>query len=424
MHKRFEELIPFYIAQTLPEADRRAVEAYLAQSKEARQTLAEWQAIANAVYDDAAKKAVGLPPLSPQVRQAIQQPRAAGSTVPTRETQRVIYPPPQAFTAARRLPVTLVAALLTLILFGGLVAYMATRSPIGTQGSGDGTSVAMLTEEVGSPTPTPTPLTPTATRDLGIVNPTPIPQGDSGNTVAPAPQESQTFENQSFNLDAGTETSTGGSPDAQIRLAEPQIPTGDCILFSRTGAEVSIHRSPSLSTEVIGVLQAGQTLVTWVYSGDGWYQVFIADQGTVGWVSAALIQLSGSCNTLPLPSPTASDGASFPQICSAQTLSTSVNLYAGPGRTYDVLNTLGAFSLPEVLARSDNGWLRVKLMIGSIWWTGWLAESDLTLLNPCNLLPVIPSAGYPPEAAPIYEQTMPSSTPTAEPPPESTLAVE
>lgn len=414
MHKKFEDLIPFYVAQTLPDDERRAVETYLAQSKEAQQEVADWHAIASVVYEDAARHAVGLPPLSPKVLDAIRQSQGRYSSEPTLETLQVVVPPARP-TVNRWMSLTMAAAVLMVVLFAGLLASMAARGSIDLTGSdGGGTSIVMLTEESSSQTPlstlSPT-VTPLVTRDMGIVTLTPQTSTRIPDTAVPPAVIQPTTVPQDDGSRGSEEATASESRQAEMAALGAFLP-GECTLMSRTGADVPIHRFPSQSSEVIGFITSGQTLRTWVYSGDGWYETGIFDASTiVGWVSAALVQVSGDCANLPLPSPTATQTTTGVGVCAVEPVPTVLNMYAGPGSGYAILNAISPGAQPDILAVSDNGWLRVAWMIGDNRWIGWIPSTSVTLTGNCDTLPGVGAAGYPPEAMPVWSTPTPAITP-------------
>jgi hypothetical protein len=67
-HKRWQELIPFYLAQTLDETEQREFEIYLNHHRaQCEPILSEWRSIASAVWQQSNEEARKLPALSPHV---------------------------------------------------------------------------------------------------------------------------------------------------------------------------------------------------------------------------------------------------------------------------------------------------------------------------------------------------------------------
>ncbi|MFN8452756.1 MAG: zf-HC2 domain-containing protein, partial [Anaerolineae bacterium] len=74
MHNNWEELLPFYIAGTLPKNETTRLENHLSRCDECRRSLDEWRLIADVVRADASSQMRALPPLSNHVlRLAAQQ---------------------------------------------------------------------------------------------------------------------------------------------------------------------------------------------------------------------------------------------------------------------------------------------------------------------------------------------------------------
>lgn len=434
MRDRFEELLPYYVAQTLSEADRRAVEQYLRESKAARQSLAEWRAIARAIQAEATSHANQLPPLSPRLRAAIQQPQSAVSleaTVPVRslpslaETQRQVR--------GWRLPVTLAAALITMILFGGLVAFMVTRTPPqdASLSEGNGVSVALVTQTVTPLQPTVTatviPAQPAVRDDMGILS---VPF-DPGAPASPTTALSNAAAAAATPGIGGGQLPPATIPDHAADTAPSleiaplsagsNLNSNECLVSSRTGADVPVHRQASLDSEAVDTLRSGEVMRLWVTTGAGWYQVGRIGAGIAGWVPAGSVQLNGPCDTLPQPSPTMTGTLVIDEVCTARSPDGAVvNMLAGPGADYEMLNAFGGGDAPRVLARSDTGWYRLALSIGGAVWYGWVMAAQIDLRGQCDMLPLMAAAGYPPEISPLNPGTA-TPTPAFVPPATETV---
>ncbi len=313
-HKPWEDLIPFYVAQTLPLPDAAALERHLAHCPDCRQSVDEWRAIAAAVRVEASRQASWLPPLSPRVSAAPQAISANGAgqhdayVLPT-------YPRRQA-----RLSLTLAAALLTVLLFGGLLALMASRLP-SQQDVSDATSVAAapgvtLTPRRGAtvmPTPTailissPTPTAFNTSQDLGILpsrtptatpfvvylTPTTMPL-----VVYLTPTRLPSTAVQPTN-------SSGGGGMAQPQFAPPSstpLPWPACTASPIGVEDVRVFAGPGTDQPFTGILRAGEVAQVTAYAS-GWYVVILPD-GNFGWVPGAAVKLDGVCDTLLSPSAT------------------------------------------------------------------------------------------------------------------------
>jgi hypothetical protein len=97
-------------------------------------------------------------------------------------------------------------------------------------------------------------------------------------------------------------------------------------------------------------------------------------------------------------------------VCSVISSSDSaVRMLAGPGDQYTILNVFSQNEAVPVVAKSDNGWYRVLLLIWTTEWYGWVNPEQVNLVGNCSDLAIIASQGYLPETPPQY-----SVTPTAQ----------
>ncbi|MFN8421424.1 MAG: zf-HC2 domain-containing protein [Anaerolineae bacterium] len=133
IHAQVEELLPFFVAGTLPPQEGDFVRQHLAACPRCKQSLTEWFEIAHAVRTEAASWSTKLPPLSPRVRA-----RLRSSKTVTNSSSRF-----------NRLSLTLVAAMITVVFISGVLLYSRNR--------GDNTEVA------AAPTETQTVIPPTFT---------------------------------------------------------------------------------------------------------------------------------------------------------------------------------------------------------------------------------------------------------------------
>ncbi len=166
MHNPWEEMIPFYIAGTLPRTDSQRLERHLSGCDECRHSLESWRAIAGVVRAQASGQMRDLPPLSPRVlEQAAQSGRGRRSTM---TSAYAAAPEPRRYGS---LPVTMIAAVITVVMFGGLLALMVLRGlpapnatnvgllPTVTE-TVSGTPQIIIIEPSASPTNTDTPIPP------------------------------------------------------------------------------------------------------------------------------------------------------------------------------------------------------------------------------------------------------------------------
>ncbi|MEL6406075.1 MAG: zf-HC2 domain-containing protein [Chloroflexota bacterium] len=305
-HQEWSDKIPFYIAQTLSPDEKRRFEAHLADCEICQAELAEWQPIAAAVWREGDEVAQSLPPLSQEVYNRLtyrdREPSSRFSANPPRprednlasvperpRTEAIDLPTVRRF----RVPATLVAGIVMVILFGSLIVYL-NRPTIGTEPEiilsaaptqdiiidATGDSEGVFGSGQASETPeTPTLSVATEEGDLGQMQPeatnTPSPQPTATHTEVPAP------------------TATVDDKDANTRDTGAN-PNG-CIGTNTRGNTVSVLDSNVDGSEITS-LEAGDA--AWVYldTGGGWYQVFV-DNGTyIGFVPSDDLTLSGNCN--------------------------------------------------------------------------------------------------------------------------------
>ena len=67
MHNLWEEMLPFYIAGSLPKAEATRLERHLEHCETCSQSMSDWKLVAAAVRAEAASQMRALPPLSADV---------------------------------------------------------------------------------------------------------------------------------------------------------------------------------------------------------------------------------------------------------------------------------------------------------------------------------------------------------------------
>ncbi len=393
MHNPWEELIPFYIANTLPPRQTRALESHLATCELCRQSVEQWRAIAGAVREEATRQASGLPLLSPRLRHTI-------ATRRPRPDAALLRRP----AAAWNLSYVAVAA--AILIASGLLAVLMTRArPPIRQGS----SLSALSTPTGTrlvvATAQPTFEASVTARDFGIVTPTTIfinPPLATRTPIAPVtPISSQRASPQPTEI-----------PTDSASLGSANLSLSACTVISTSGDSVAAMRLPDVNSGLAGYLQPSAQHPVIVAVGGGWYEIYLADVGAVGWVSDTTVTLNGDCASVPAPSPTATVDLSG--LCYVSSASgSSVNIYAGPGSSYGILNRFAPDDRPDSMDVSDNGWFRINHWVGPTLWIGWVSPGDVYTSGDCSHLGLIPSAGYPPEHSPLETPTMPPATPTA-----------
>jgi len=406
MQSDWQDLIPFYVAGTLNEVDKRRLEAILAESDEARATLQEWQLIGDFVRSEAATWSRGMPPLSDVVRTTINHdvqqsdratrpnnpPVVIDEVPPAEPPQKVVpFPTSDVHEPRRekmaqsgrsvRIPFTLVAAGLMIILFGGLLFAALLREP------DDNLTAAQLLETMtravsstpdGSSTPEP---------DLGILSvpdephtPTPQAEPTDADTVVQRPQPSWT------------------------------PPPNRCVARA-ANADVNVYQQAA-ETVVIDTLPHNEYRSVSVYSDadGGWYELIRLEGGILGWVRADAVILSGPCSDLaaPSPSPTLAETEVVTAGECTVTAIAGVDaaIYETPSRSSAVIQTVADFVAIDVLSTTASGWYRVTYNASDSIWVGYMNEADASFSMACQQLDILPV----PSETPAVSAAMDTST--------------
>jgi hypothetical protein len=186
MSHEWLDLIPYYVNRTLPDGERSAFERHLASCEDCRRALDDWNQIAAVVYHDSDQWARQTPVLAARVRASLGLPassnghshyRAAfapNETLAVRSAERM-----RRLGGRARLPLTMAAAVVVVLLFGALLIALTGRgdnSPTPLSEADETRAPALtlgaVTATPGATTHAPTPtVTPGQTEDLGIMPP-------------------------------------------------------------------------------------------------------------------------------------------------------------------------------------------------------------------------------------------------------------
>ncbi len=304
MHSDWEELIPFYVAGTLPKADTSRFESHLAQCADCRKSLKAWQALADAVRAHAAAQMRDLPPLSAQVLQTAAQ--QAASRRYEADTLR-------AARARRRYSttsVTLMAAVFTVVLLGGLLGFMVLSGSLPQQGSGVAQLPTATPTVVPSQTDTPAPTASSTPAPQIIViepsetpvSPTPSPTRVSPTSAPPTSRPPATIIPTRIPPTPLPPT-TEVTEDFQQFAIQPSPLKQDCtVRAASSGSAVKIYGGPDTSYPVLGTFSSSDELVALGVTSSGWYRLQYppgSDLGA-GWVPRDQTTASGDCTSLPL----------------------------------------------------------------------------------------------------------------------------
>src|SRR5262245_14987269 len=119
MHEQWEDLIPFYVAQTLAPYEVTALERHLNTCATCQTSVREWSYLATAVREEAARQARELPPLSAAIRRYVSKMSSAPLVSEAQAYQTAVSQPVNIpVRRPQSMRVTLAAAIVTLVLFG------------------------------------------------------------------------------------------------------------------------------------------------------------------------------------------------------------------------------------------------------------------------------------------------------------------
>ena len=291
-------------------------------------------------------------------------------------------------------PLTGLAAALAVILFGALLVFLSARDR-----EQEPTQVAMLsivtvTREQRPPaTEKPVVTRAAADSDLGILplaTVTPQPTHPASSTPA-----------------ASTTPPPGPQATSATDINDTALMPGTCAVSTIGGATVPLYRYPDVTSDPVGQITADQSLVTYVRSENGWYEIIEIGPGILGWAPGSSLTLTGGCADLPLP--TATIGA---QECVGFIAGDRVELRGGPGDSFSVIDAVTLGDRVDVIAQSDNGWYRITHQVAPSVFLGWIPMTTITISGACGALPIVASAGYDPQ---FPETPVPTSTYTPTP---------
>lgn len=406
-HVHYEEMIPFYVARTLPPDEAQALEKHLATCAVCRQSLAEWRIIAAATWEDADALVKNIPPLSAEVRSSVKAPLNgfnAELTAPIPVARHLRARHSKKRKRVLLAPVSLVAAVIIMILFGGLLVLMlghATRpqNPI--------EPATALEDDIGNFAAPPNLQSQTDIRsDLGILAPV---AKDNIPDASPSAQPLSVTLSSTPILALSLTATLSSSPPV-----DPTIP--ECFVTPNNRQPVTIHQWPGREQPIVGQMGGDEVLRVYVTDGQNWYNIIRMGEGILGWVSGEDVMLQGFCDNLWLPTPTMMATPNLGQISPCQATHANLapmDLYSGPGTAYQVLGLVTAGATVDVLARGDNDWYRVNAYLGNRSVIGWLSPSQLAFSGDCTVLPIISvTEGYPSEATLMPTVAPPTATST------------
>lgn len=373
MHKKWIDLIPFYITGVLSESDKNGLEQHLKKCEGCYLVLQEWMEIANVVHSMAIEKSQLLPPLAPRVREQVLKgetatlqpnPNRKFQSFPTQWATSENHPSPIPKYLGKRMniPITLVAVGILVVAFVGVLILMVNRNL-----NGENAFLASNNSTLVSPDPPPT-ITATSrgSEDFGIISPT-------------------------LPLHSTPSLETGGIGGDSDSL--PDFGTNNfdeiCHIGIDSSASIAVYVSPTISSEINGYIDAGELWLAVVHSGDDWYNVFDQESGLHGWVLDEGIIFSGNCDNLPLPTPMGGAEISPYEQClaSSNNEDESLVIYSLPSYESTLVYTMPPQITAIVLGYSeDEQWYNVRYAQERTTWSGWVNIEDVILYFACDNL--------------------------------------
>ncbi|MEM9953151.1 MAG: SH3 domain-containing protein [Chloroflexota bacterium] len=428
-HQAWQDLIPFYVAQTLSAEELRQFEAHLVGCETCQQEIDEWRTIASAVWRDTETIARTLPPLSPKVYEQLQQrkqillPEAThtdSASVPTNVRQL----PRQ----RSRVPLTLVAGIVVAVLFGGLLMMLALRQPQQDDDSevivlnssvtplSDSPAVNIIATVTQRPTDMgiiPTMAVDTSTPSVSlfatntdvppVLDPPPelptddpsiasmailetdVPEASFNPTVFPTPIPPTPTEtpDMSFVAPLGSGPHITLTPDVVDNLGRPL-----CELFNPTNAPIELYEHPDRNSQIVTVLVPDDLMRVVGRSNTGWYLIEAVSGGR-GWLQQSFAYVRGNCDD-SVPSVTVQPTAT--RILATTTLqaigtpnfervvvsASFADLYAEPSFDSAVIGVADRddeFPVFGYQGTGTNRWVNVQLPDGS---SAWVWASTVT----------------------------------------------
>lgn len=379
-HKKWQELIPFYLARTLSDAETAAFEAYMRQNEARCQPeVTEWRIVASAVWREADAYARALPPLSSQVYQRLtyrttQPASAARYPAPPPATPPPVLPGRRG--VAQRtymLPLSMVAGFTLAMLFGGIVILLVLNFS-GWLQPGPLAAPRVALDASATPTVTnttiPPPPEPTATQ-------TPIPQ-----MILTQARLTQAAQDTMPQRPMGG--SLGGAPTSLSFVTNTPVPFLGMETMPQPSATQPIEPSqtPLPSAHAVMTEPRQQQLITPLPP-----TATIAPP--VSLYVTPIDQAAPDNSNLSAPSqPLDATSQLSAQVADGHCTLVNetaqpVNVHSRTTRTSPVVGVLQVGEHKQVRVTSD-GWYEVYQVTGGI--LGWVSGVDITLIGDCSML--------------------------------------
>lgn len=403
MEHNWYDLIPFYVARTLPQDTMQAFEMALTHDDTLRREVQEWRIIASAVWLDTDVVAKQLPPLKPDIYEKLAYRRPlAGTTDSAPIPDYAAHPSARRGRAPRRIqiPLTMVAGLVGVLVCGALLILAASNRDnplqvasaatvtmtVTPSGAINVAAAATLTAEqvmtqLAGGTVNPPFFPPTVTPSIiQAVQPTASPLPPITRTPLPTPNQAD-LPLPSPNPEIMSMTGLQATPTLYVPAGLP-----DCRVTNVTTAAINIYDVARRTGSVLGQMNPGESRVVFQTTLDNWYNILTPDGRLQGWVTFEDVSLSGDCLNLPQPSPTALPTSTVVLTpVSPETFVTVTAVFAdvrsGPGVEFPVMMAVprnDSFRVLGITGSNDYLWYYVVLADNQ---QGWLWNQQVTLAS-------------------------------------------
>ena len=176
-------------------------------------------------------------------------------------------------------------------------------------------------------------------------------------------------------------------------------PAGEVVM--KTTAAVNLRKGPATSYDRILVVEKGTEVTVTSAAQDGWYKVRLAD-GTAGYLTEDYLKLvsgdpdslteeDGSGNAGDSVSPDGEVTEVIPEKTEyVSTTVSDLNLRSGAGTEYSRVQSMKLGTVLEVLSRTSNGWIKVRLTDGT---EGYVSSKYTAAYDPSSADAELPEGG-------------------------------
>lgn len=382
MQDKWKDLIPFYVAGTLTDKERQAVERYLNDcGAPCFEELETWRQVASATWQYGNAVAQDLPPLSQAVRAEVARDNGQGNIITpggfreesiANPTGAPVYPrsvsQPKQVRRAPRVPLTMVAAFVTVVLFGGILISQLKPGDLDP-----GAGVIQLTEAGDGI------VTQQFGGSVGLDPASPTP-GNGGIIATPtqnAPRPSATF------APTTTPLPSQQPQTSELAIAGATVTPEGCFVRNDTQSAISIYQNASFDAQRrTNTSFVPGSIASIRVTFNGWYELSYGN-----WVYGGNLSIVGDCSNLLTATPTlvgwdntATPDPGVPQCVLSNENSDPVMLYQWPDTSSAPNGRLSPGEQVQIYIGNQQGWYQV-------FYAQWAQASDVSVTGTgCNNL--------------------------------------